>query len=99
MRRSWSGGADATTVSTPSRPVVVALLFYVLLGLAALALAWWLVRSPVLRAMLRGRGTDPAQFGSWQDHLDDIGLGPSWRSDGSGGARESRVLSKHTRRR
>ena len=75
------------------------MLFYVVAVPVALALAWWLVHSPVLRALLRGRGTDPAQFGSWQDHLDDIGLGPSWRSDGSGGIRESRVHSKHTRRR
>ena len=69
-------GADATTVSTRSRQSGVAVVFYVLLGLAAVALAWWLVRSPVLRALLRGHATDPAQFGSWQDHLDDIGLGP-----------------------
>jgi hypothetical protein len=75
------------------------MLFYAVATLVALALAWWLVRSPVLRAFLRGRSTDPSQFGSWQDHLDDIGLGPSWRSDGSGGVRESRVQSKHTRRR
>ena len=66
---------------------------------AALALGWWLLRSPVVRALLRGRGTDPGQFGSWMDHLDDIGLGPSWRSDGSGGVRETRVQSRHTRRR
>jgi hypothetical protein len=74
-------------------------LFYLLAALVALAPAWWLVHSPVLRALLRGRGIDPAQFGSWQDHLDDLGLGPSWRTDGSGGIRESRVQSKHTRRR
>jgi hypothetical protein len=79
--------------------VGVAVLFYVLAGLLALAVGWWLGHSPVLRALLRGRGTDPGQFGTWQDHLDDIGLGPSWRSDGSGGVRESRVQSRHTRRR
>jgi hypothetical protein len=73
--------------------------FYVIVGLAGLTLAWWLVRSPVLRAILRGRGTDPGQFGTWQDHLEDIGLGPSWRSDGSGGRRETQIFSKHTRRR
>jgi hypothetical protein len=71
---------------------------YVILGVAGLCVAWWLARSPILRAMLRGRSTDPGQFGSWQDHLDDIGLGPSWRSDGTGGTRETRIQSKHTRR-
>jgi hypothetical protein len=72
---------------------------YAFFGLMASALAWWLLRSPVLRAFIRGHGTDPAQFGSWQDHLDDIGLGPSWRSDGYGGTRETKIQSKHTRRR
>lgn len=71
----------------------------VLLALAVAPVAWWIARSPVLRAFLRGHGTDPSRFGSWQDHLDDIGLGPSWRSDGSGGVRESRLQSRHTRRR
>ena len=75
------------------------MIVYVVVVLVALELTWWLCHSRVVRAMLRGRGTDPSQFGSWQDHLDDIGLGPSWRSDGSGGVRESRVQSKHTRRR
>ena len=75
------------------------MIVYAIVALVVLELAWWLFRSPVFRAMLRGRGTDPGQFGSWQDHLDDIGLGPSWRTDGSGGVRESRVQSKHTRRR
>jgi hypothetical protein len=73
--------------------------FYGFLGIVGLAFAAWIARSPVLRAILRGRAVDPAQFGSWQDHLDDIGLGPSWRSDGSGGVRESKIQSKHTRRR
>jgi hypothetical protein len=75
------------------------MVFYAFLGLVGLFLAWWILRSPVMRAILRGHTTDPGQFGSWQDHLDDIGLGPSWRSDGSGGVRETRVQSKHTRRR
>jgi hypothetical protein len=73
--------------------------FYLIVAMAAFAVAWWLARSPVVRGMLRGRGTDPGQFGRWQDHLDDIGLGASWFSDGSGGRRESHVMSKHTRRR
>ena len=51
------------------------MVFYVVVSLVGLTLAGWVLRSPVLRAMLRGRGTDQAQFGSWQDHLDDIGLG------------------------
>ena len=68
-------------------------------GALTLALGWWATRSPVLRAWVRGHGTDPGQFGSWMDHLDDIGLGVSWRSDGYGGDRESKIHSKHTRRR
>jgi hypothetical protein len=75
------------------------MLFYGFLGLVGLALAIWILRSPVLKAFLRGRATDPGQFGSWMDHLDDIGLGTSWRNDGRGGVRESRIQSKHTRRR
>ena len=72
---------------------------YALLAIVAVPLTLWLVLSPVTRAMVRGHGTDPAQWGTWQDHLDDIGLGPSWRSDGYGGRRETHVLSRHTRRR
>jgi hypothetical protein len=75
------------------------MVLYVLLGLVAACLGGWLVHSPVTRGLLRGRGTDPGQFGTAADHIDDIGLGPSWRSDGRGGKRESKVLSKHTRRR
>jgi len=73
--------------------------FYAFLGVLALAVATWAVRSPVVRAMRRGHSIDPAQWGSWQDHLEDNGLGASWRSDGSGGRRETKVYSKHTRRR
>jgi hypothetical protein len=72
---------------------------YALATSLVVAVAWWVARSPVLRAMLRGHGTDPGQWGTWQDHLDDLGVGPSWRSDGSGGRRETRVYSEHTRRR
>jgi hypothetical protein len=61
-----------------------------------LTVAWCALRSPVLRALLRGRGVDPGRFGSWKDHLEDIGLGPSYWSDGSGGDRETRIRSKHT---
>ena len=70
-----------------------------ILLLAGLETAWWAHRSPILRAMLRGRSTDPGQWGSWVDHLYDDGLGPSWRDAGRGGDRETRVRSAHTRRR
>jgi hypothetical protein len=72
---------------------------YVLTALVALAVAIWILRSPVFRALVRGRGTDPSQWGSWQEHLEDDGLGPSWRSDGYGGRRETKLYSRHTRRR
>ena len=75
------------------------MVFYAFVGLVALATVWWLAHSPVTRALLRGHGTDPGQFGTAADHIDDIGLGVSWRSDGTGGMRESKILSKHTRRR
>jgi hypothetical protein len=75
------------------------MLFYGFLGVAGLALGVWLVRSPILRQMMRGQGIDPGQWGSWQDHLEDMGVGPSWRSDGSGGRRETKLYSKYTRRR
>jgi hypothetical protein len=72
---------------------------YALTALVALAVAVWILRSPVFRALVRGRGTDPSQWGSWQEHLEDDGLGPSWRSDGYGGRRETKLYSRHTRRR
>jgi hypothetical protein len=72
---------------------------YALTALVALAVAGWILRSPVFRALVRGRGTDPSQWGSWQEHLEDDGLGPSWRSDGYGGRRETKLYSRHTRRR
>ena len=75
------------------------MLGYAFLALVALPIGLWVARSPVFRAMLRGRGTDPSRWGTWQEHLEDDGLGPSWRSDGSGGTRETKVNSKHTRRR
>ena len=75
------------------------LVVYGFLGLLALSLAWGAARSPVTRQILRGQGIDPGQWGSWQDHLEDMGVGPSWRSDGSGGRRETRLYSKYTRRR
>jgi hypothetical protein len=74
------------------------MIFYGLFVLAGLALAVWLVRSPITKQMLRGQGVDPGQWGTWQDHLEDMGVGPSWRSDGSGGRRETKLYSKYTRR-
>ena len=74
------------------------MIFYGLFILAGLALAVWLVRSPITKQMLRGQGVDPGQWGTWQDHLEDMGVGPSWRSDGSGGRRETKLYSKYTRR-
>jgi hypothetical protein len=74
------------------------MIFYGLFTLAGLALAVWLVRSPITKQMLRGQGVDPGQWGTWQDHLEDMGVGPSWRSDGSGGRRETKLYSKYTRR-
>jgi hypothetical protein len=72
------------------------MVFYALATAFVLTLMWCALRSPVLRALLRGRGADPSRFGSWKDHLEDIGLGPSYWSDGSGGVRETRIRSKHT---
>ena len=75
------------------------MLVYGFFAFVVLALAGWILRSPVFKAMVRGRGTDPSQWGSWQEHLEDDGLGTSWRSDGSGGRRETKLYSRHTRRR
>jgi hypothetical protein len=75
------------------------MVFYVFLGVVVVGLAVWIAQSPVTKGLRSGRGVDPGQFGTPSDHIDDIGLGVSWRSDGRGGQRESRVLSKHTRRR
>jgi len=74
-------------------------LFYGVLGVIALSLLAALLRSPVFWHLVRGEGVDPSQWGSWHDHLDDLGLGVSRRNDGREGRRESRVLSRHTRRR
>ena len=74
------------------------MIVYAVLALAVLTLVCWLARSPVLRQMRRGQGIDPGQWGTWQDHLEDMGVGPSWRSDGSGGRRETKLYSKYTRR-
>jgi len=74
------------------------LVVYCFFGLLTLALAYGLFKSPIARKLLRGQGVDPSQWGSWQEHLEDDGLGPSWRSDGWGGRRETKVFSKHTRR-
>ena len=86
--RSWSG-----RLVRAYRERVV---FYGVLGVLGLGIVVALLRSPGVLALCRGEGTDPSQFGSWQDHLDDIGLGVSWRNDGSGGRRESRSSSPAT---
>jgi hypothetical protein len=91
MRHSWSSG--------PIREYRERVVFYGVVGLIGVGLGWALCRSPVFWKLVRGQGTDPSQFGSWLDHLDDDGLGVSWRNDGFGGRRESKVLSKHLRRR
>jgi hypothetical protein len=91
MRPAWS-----RNVPQDYRECVV---FYGFLGLLGLGLAWALTRSPVFWKLVRGQGIDPSQWGSWLDHLDDDGLGVSRRNDGFGGRRESKILSKQTRRR
>jgi hypothetical protein len=89
-----------SSVAAATRPVYRGLVVaYGLLGLVGLALAFGLARSPVFWKLVRGQGTDPSQWGSWLDHLDDDGLGVSWRNDGFGGRLESKILSKHVRRR
>ena len=75
MCHPWSPRRDGPTVIGSSRRLEDAVIVYVVVVLVALELTWWLFHSRVVRAMLRGRGTDPSQFGCWQDHLDDIGLG------------------------
>jgi hypothetical protein len=76
------------------------MIFYLFLAICGLGLAYRAIRSPVVRQLRRGRGTDPAQWGSRLDHLADQGTGgSSILDDGSGGRRASRIQSKHTRRR
>jgi hypothetical protein len=75
------------------------MVFYCVLMTGAGAFVWWIVQSPVTKLLIGRRGVDPGQFGTASDHIEDIGLGPSWRSDGRGGLRESQVISKHTRRK
>jgi hypothetical protein len=74
------------------------MVFDVFVGVVLLAIVLWAVRSPLIRAHLRGRGGDPGQWGSRLDHLADQGYGQSWNDDGRGGRRPSRLDSKHQRR-
>jgi hypothetical protein len=37
--------------------------FYILVGLVVVLLGWILARSPVMKAWLRGRGSDPSSSG------------------------------------
>lgn len=73
--------------------------FYGFVIVLAVAVGWWLSRSPVTRQLFRGRGTDPAQFGNRLDHLEDLGSGTGWNDDGGNGRRDSRRDSKQARRR
>lgn len=74
------------------------MIFYSFLGLAVLGVATLIVRSPTFKAMMRGRGTDPGNFGNQLDHLYDQGSGTGWNDDGSGGRRDSRRDSPQSRR-
>jgi hypothetical protein len=75
------------------------MVFYGAVVIAAGGFVWWIVQSPVTKGLLGGRGVDPGQFGTATERIEDMGLGPSWRSDGSGGKRESQIIAKHTRRK
>lgn len=49
------------------------MVFYGFLVLVALGIVTWLVRSPVVKQLLRGRGYDSSQFGNTRlfDHTAD----------------------------
>jgi hypothetical protein len=74
------------------------IVFWICLGLVSLAVAGWAARSSLLRAHLRGRGSDPGVWGNKWEHMADQGFGQSWNDDGSGGRRASRLESRFTRR-
>jgi hypothetical protein len=76
-----------------------AMIVYGVLALLALAFGRWLFRSPVLKQLLHGRGTDPAQYGNRWDHLQELGSGTGWNDDGSAGKRASRRVSKQAKPR
>ena len=76
-----------------------AMVFYSIVGVLAAGVLFGLLRSPLMRAHLRGHGSDPAQWGSQMDHHAERGFGQSWNDDGVGGKRDSQIQSKHTRRR
>ncbi len=75
------------------------MIFYGFVVMVVLAVGTWLFRSPVTKQFLRGRGTDPGQFGSRLDHLEDLGSGTGWNDDGAGGKRDSHRDSKQATRR
>ena len=75
------------------------MVFYSIVGILVAGLLFLLFRSPLMRAHLRGHGSDPGQWGSHWDHLAEGGTGQSWNDDGVGGKRDSQIQSKHTRRR
>jgi hypothetical protein len=74
------------------------MIFYTFLGIMFFALIVWFLRSAMFRQLVRGNGTDSAQWGSPLDHLQERGSQPGWNDDG-GGNRASRRVSKHMRPR
>jgi hypothetical protein len=74
------------------------MIFYIFLGLVVLGALWLFLRSPTVKQLMRGRGSDPAQFGTYRDHLADLGSEPGWNDDGHGGFRGSRRDSPQSRR-
>ena len=74
------------------------MIFYSFLGLVLLSVVTLVVRSPTFKALMRGRGTDPAKFGTPLDPLYDRGSGTGWNDDGSGGRRASKRDSPQSRR-
>jgi hypothetical protein len=55
--------------------------FYILVGLVVVLLGWILARSPVMKAWLRGRGSDPSSSGI--DRMNEAGRDATWRDDGT----------------
>ena len=75
-------------------------IFYAVLAVIAMALGVWFMRSAMFKQLRRGHGSDPSQLGSRLDHHANQGTsGQRIGDDGSGGTRQSRIQSKHTRRR
>lgn len=76
------------------------MIFYSFLGIMLVVFGAWFMRSAMFKQLRRGHGSDPGQWGNRLDHLADQGTGgQAIGDDASGGTRESRIQSKHTRRR